>query len=104
MAVTELSLGLRLNADFYAQVVEPALDAWPQAAARLGPGSEVLGFDSARSTDHGFGPRLVVFVDSQDVDPAHEAVERCLPETFAGWPLRHGGAEVSIPPPATATT
>src|SRR5437588_11582349 len=56
MAVTELSLGLRLNADFYAQVVGPALDAWPHAAARLGTGSEDLGFDSARSTDQGLSP------------------------------------------------
>src|SRR5437588_10016370 len=104
MAVTELSLGLRLNADFYAQVVGPALDAWPHAAARLGTGSEVLGFDSARSTDHGFGPRLVVFVDSQDVDPAHEAVERCLPETFAGWPVRYGWDEVPVRHHVTVTT
>src|SRR5437588_821484 len=104
MAVTELSLGLRLNADFYARVVGPALDAWPHAAARLGTGSEVQGFDSARSTDHGFGPRLVVFVDSQNVDPAHEAVERCLPETFAGWPVRYGWDEVPVRHHVTVTT
>jgi hypothetical protein len=48
--------GLRLAAEFYQDVVRPLLDeAFPAlryAAALLGPGSEVLGYDTARSTDH----------------------------------------------------
>jgi hypothetical protein len=102
--VADFSPGLRLNADFYAQVVGPALAVWPHAAARLGTGSEVLGFDSARSTDHGFGPRLVVFVDRDVVGEAQEAVEGCLPETFAGWPVRYGWDEVPVRHHVTVTT
>src|ERR1017187_6949966 len=54
--------GLRLAGEFYAEAVRPLLDAaFPAlryAAALLGPGSEVRGFDTARSTDHDWGPRL----------------------------------------------
>ena len=44
--------GLRLAGEFYAEAVRPLLDReFPglrYAAALLGPGSEVLGFDTAR--------------------------------------------------------
>jgi hypothetical protein len=54
--------GLQLSRAFYAEAVRPLLDEeFPglrHAAARLGPGSEVLGFDTERSTDHDWGPRL----------------------------------------------
>ncbi|WP_207922548.1 hypothetical protein [Micromonospora sp. KC606] len=55
--------GLQLCRAFYVEAVRPLLDeAYPglrYAAARLGPGSEVLGFDTERSVDHDWGPRLV---------------------------------------------
>ncbi len=58
--------GLRLAAEYYTEVVRPLLDrAYPglaYSAALLGSGSEVLGFDSQRSTDHNWGPRLQVFL------------------------------------------
>jgi hypothetical protein len=82
--------GLKLNAQFYTQVVGPLVAAWPHSAARLGFGSEVLGFDTARSTDHGWGPHLVVLVDRDSVGPATQAVEKGLPDSFRGWPVRYG--------------
>jgi len=57
--------GVRLAGEFYAEVVRPLLEAefpgLPYAAALIGAGSEVLGFDTERSTDHDWGPRLLVF-------------------------------------------
>jgi len=78
---------LEFNGAFYAEAVAPLLDRWPHSAARLGFGSEVLGFDTERSTDHGWGPNLLIFVAPEDVTAARAAVEAGLPATFAGWPV-----------------
>jgi hypothetical protein len=43
-----VSLGLELAAGFYAEVVRQLFGV-PHAAALLGEGSEVLGYDDARS-------------------------------------------------------
>jgi hypothetical protein len=76
-------------------VVRPLLDeACPgldYAAALLGAGSEVLGFDSARSTDHNWGPRLQILA-GEDAEPGELAelvglLERRLPESFRGYPV-----------------
>ena len=62
--------GLALCAVFYRDAVRPLLDqaypGLPHAAARIGPGSDVLGYDSARSTDHDWGPRLTLFLTPAD--------------------------------------
>ncbi|MGW6509166.1 DUF4037 domain-containing protein, partial [Streptomyces niveus] len=63
--------GLELSRILYEEAVRPVLDsAYPglrYAAARVGSGSEVLGFDSARSADHEWGPRLNLFLAPDDV-------------------------------------
>jgi hypothetical protein len=82
--------GLQLNAEFYAEVVGPLLARWPHAAARLGSGSEVVGFDTERSTDHGWGPRLIVLARADSLDAVNLAIEAGLPDTFRGWPVRYG--------------
>ena len=83
--------GLRLAGEFYAGVVRPLLDeefpALRYAAALLGPGSEVLGFDTGRSVDHDWGPRLQVFLDDTDASARAGAIAamlaRRLPAAFA---------------------
>ena len=66
--------GLDLARQFHAEVVGPLLDqSFPgitYSAALIGGGSDVLGFDSARSTDHNWGPRLQVFLGTGDADRA----------------------------------
>jgi len=62
----------------------------------MGSGSEVLGFDTERSTDHGWGPRLKVFVDADEAESTREAVQRGLPDEFRGWPTRFGWDEVPV--------
>ena len=54
--------GLDLSEHFYREVIAPRLVSTSHAAALLGWGSDILGFDTPRSIDHGFGPRLQVFV------------------------------------------
>jgi hypothetical protein len=88
--------GLRLAGEFYAGVVRPVLDeAFPglgYAAALIGAGSEVLGFDTARSTDHDWGPRLLLFLDDEDAGALAEDVGEVmagrLPSSFGGYPVR----------------
>ena len=92
--VAEFVPGIELNRAFYDEVVGPALGPWPHAAGLLGWGSEVLGLDTPRSTDHGWGPRLRVFVAVGDIEPARAAVHTALPEEFRGWPVRYGWDEV----------
>jgi Domain of unknown function (DUF4037) len=76
--------GRALARAFYEEVVAPILGDTPHSAGFLGYGSDVLGYDTERSTDHGWGPRLQVFTESSiDLDPL-------LPETFRGWPVRYG--------------
>ena len=79
--------GLDLAQSFYDEVVAARLAGAGirHSAALIGPGSEVLGFDDLRSTDHFWGPRLLVFVADEDVDPARHAV-RDLPAEHLGWP------------------
>lgn len=79
--------GLDLAEAFYHDVVR-TLVPLPHVACLLGEGSEVLGYDSLRSTDHAWGPRLQVLVAVEDVEPVSRAIERGLPETFRGWPVR----------------
>ena len=58
--------GLALSRLFYTEQVRPLLDAsFPglaHTAALIGSGSDVLGFDTPRSTDHDWGPRLQLFL------------------------------------------
>jgi Domain of unknown function (DUF4037) len=87
--------GVDLARMFHAEVVGPLLGQRFHAAARLGPGSDVLGFDTARSTDHGWGPRLHIFVDASEVEEVRAVVDAGLPDKFHGWPVRFGWDKVA---------
>lgn len=79
--------GLALARTFYTDVVRPLIKV-PHAAGLLGEGSEVLGFDQPRSTDHAWGPRVQIFVEPAKLDSVVLAVEQGLPAEFNGWPVR----------------
>lgn len=86
--------GLELSHRFYYEAVRPLLDeaapGIPHSAARLGSGSEVLGFDTARSTDHEWGPRLQVLLRPEDVTHRGAAIKNLLSarltKTFHSYP------------------
>ncbi|QRP44105.1 DUF4037 domain-containing protein [Amycolatopsis sp. FDAARGOS 1241] len=86
--------GLELARRFHDEAVRPILErrGVPYSAALLGRGSEVLGFDTERSTDHDWGPRLQVFV----TEPAglDELLSRELPREFLGYSTHFAGNPV----------
>ncbi|MFF3671482.1 DUF4037 domain-containing protein [Microtetraspora malaysiensis] len=86
--------GLELARTLYEEAVKPILDsAYPglrYAAARVGAGSEVLGFDTARSADHDWGPRLELFLAPEDAvrhgGRIRDLLVQRLPKRVHGWP------------------
>lgn len=103
-AVPHFVPGLELARAFYDEVVAAVVRGVPHAAALIGWGSDVLGYDTARSTDHGWGPRLQVFVEPGDVAPVQAAIEARLPEELRGWPTRFGWDAVPVTHHVTVTT
>ncbi len=94
-----------LSGAFYAEAVRPLLSGRLHAAALLGWGSDVLGYDTERSTDHGWGPRLLVFLDDEgDIQELDGVLAARLPEQFRGWPVRYGWDEHPIRHQVTVTT
>jgi hypothetical protein len=92
-----------LCAQFYEQVLAPAVGR-PHAAGLLGAGSDVLGYDTERSTDHDWGPRAVMFVEADHVDEVSTRVAGVLPDTFDGWPVAMGRDGMPLKPHVVTTT
>lgn len=85
--------GIELSRRFYKEAVRPLLPPdWPHAAALIGEGSEVLGFDTPMSMDHDWGPRVKIFIGPEvptfEVDSVVAELSRDLPDTFLGFPTR----------------
>ena len=88
--------GLELSRLFYREIVQPIIDehfaTLQYSAALIGAGSEVLGFDTAMSSDHDWGPRLQLFLNEIDYSNHAKAIEetlqRYLPDQFRGFPVR----------------
>jgi Domain of unknown function (DUF4037) len=96
--------GRELSRAFYAEVVGPLLGETPHSAAFVGTGSDVLGFDTESSTDHGWGPRMHVFVGAGDVVRLRSAVDAGLPDEFGGWPVRYGWDSTPVSAHVVVTT
>jgi len=87
--------GLELSRRFYLEAVRPILGRrFPRlehAAALIGPGSEVLGYDDEVSTDHHWGPRVQLFLGDLRPQPELDrTLARELPIEFAGFPTNFG--------------
>lgn len=91
--------GLVLCELFYSEAVRPVLDAhFPQiahSAARLDFGSDVLGFDTPRSMDHDWGPKVTLFVSEADYARHNAEIVQVLAERLpleiAGYSTNYGG-------------
>ena len=96
--------GLELSRRFYSDAVRPLLaqdfPGLPYSAARMGTGSEVLGYDTARSADHEWGPRLQLFLRDDDLtqfgQPLETMLSERLPKRFLGWSTHFGPEEAVI--------
>lgn len=101
--------GLDLSRGFFLDVIEPVIEnAAPGlkfAAGLVGDGSEVLGLDDDISSDHDFGPRLLLFLQEKDfeaVAPVLMAeISSALPVTYAGWATHF--ADLDRPPSIDAS-
>ena len=97
--------GLELSGYFYHEAVRPLLDQYypglQHAAARLDFGSDVLGFDTPMSMDHGWGPKVTLFLREDDFQAYQAEINRRLADdlprevhsfsTHFGEPLADGG-------------
>ncbi|MFW9974657.1 MAG: DUF4037 domain-containing protein [Candidatus Thorarchaeota archaeon] len=90
--------GLDLSKAFYEEAVKPVIDEhFPglvYSAARIGSGSDVLGYDTPQSMDHDWGPKLQIFLDNADYstlkDDLHDVLSRNLPYEIRGFPTNFG--------------
>lgn len=86
--------GLELCEGFYREAVDPILHNHfrdvEYSAALIGSGSEVLGFDTEMSSDHHWGPRVMLFLKPDDVSAYKDAISaklsEQLPRVFRGYP------------------
>jgi hypothetical protein len=89
--------GLELSRRYHDEVVGPLLKRhFPElhyAAGRLDGGSDVLGFDTPRSRDHDWGPRLMLFLEDGDLHATGETILETLkyklPPQFYGYPTNY---------------
>jgi hypothetical protein len=85
--------GKQLSKDFYLECVLPLLEKYfpdlQYSAARIGVGSDVLGFDDQQSRDHDWGPRVDLFFSAEDYgsvgDKVYEVLSYKLPFKFKGY-------------------
>ncbi|MGH2559363.1 MAG: DUF4037 domain-containing protein [Thermomicrobiales bacterium] len=90
--------GLELSRSFYHEAIRPILDAeYPglrHSAALFGYGSDVLGYDTERSTDHEWGPRAWLFLAADDLPAHHDRVRDTLahrlPPRFLSYSTHFG--------------
>lgn len=87
--------GIELSRRFYAEIVRPWMQevapGLPHAAALLGYGSELLGFDDETSKDHNWGPRVHIFLAPDRFDEHAgrlvAAFSAAAPATYLGEPI-----------------
>ncbi len=90
--------GLKLSNFFFREAIQPLLAEkfpdLPYAAARLGWGSDVLGFDTPISMDHGWGPKLTLFLNEENYHKHRDEIDHALayhlPFEIHGFPTNFG--------------
>jgi len=86
--------GLELSEVFFNHALQPIMEEkFPQveySAARLDYGSDVLGFDTPMSMDHGWGPKLTLYLSEENNKAYHSQIDdylaNHLPFDILGFP------------------
>lgn len=101
-----LGLSRRLYTDAVRPLLEEATPGVPHSAARLGSGSDVLGYDTPRTVGPAQGLRLQLFLRRHDVHRHTGRIRHVLaahlPRTFHGRPVGDGVEVTHIAPWFTA--
>jgi len=97
--------GLQLSELYYQEAVKPILEAaFPQlvySASLIGPGSEVLGYDTPQSMDHNWGPKVLLFVKADDHERYQQAIREVLSQQL---PYEIYGISTNFDPPDTTSS
>jgi hypothetical protein len=96
--MTEFIKGIELSRTFYHEAVKPILDEHipdlVYSAALIGNGSETLGYDTEMSTDHHWGPRVMLYLSADDESTYSNSISQLLsenlPYTFRGYSTHFG--------------
>lgn len=95
--MTKFVKGIQLSEIFFNEVVKEIVDTnfsdLKYSAGLIGSGSEVLGFDTERSTDHHWGPRVMLFLEEKDFNKKYvilDILSKELPLTFRGYSTHFG--------------
>lgn len=95
--------GSDLSRSFYQEILLPHLPT-QHAAALMGEGSEVLGFDTARSADHNWGPRVTILAEEEVLPALRKTIAQILPRTYQGHPLQGYDQSGTVTPSVEVTT
>ncbi|GAA3413189.1 DUF4037 domain-containing protein [Paenibacillus hodogayensis] len=86
--------GIELCKRFQFEFVEPIIaNHFPNlsyTSALIGPGSEVLGYDTEMSTDHDWGPRVILLLQGNDMYLIKDILQILhinRPQQFYGYPV-----------------
>jgi hypothetical protein len=95
--------GIELCERFYREAVRPLLDRYfpgiNHSAAKIEQGSEVLGFDTAQSRDHHWGPKVMIFVQEEEFEGLNNELSKImgeeLPFAFADYPTHFATSDTA---------
>lgn len=100
--MTSFIQGLDLSRAFYHEAVKPIIEqhfpSLTYTVGLIGSGSEVLGYDTEMSSDHHWGPRLLMFLSETDkityAEDISTILSKNLPYTFMGYSTHFGEPKV----------
>jgi hypothetical protein len=89
--------GLKLSERFFQEAVKPLIEkkfpGLKYSAGLIDHGSEVLGYDTELSTDHHWGPRVLLFISPKDIGLKKQIFDflgRNLSPSFRGYSTHFG--------------